>query len=75
MSKVCEICKKRPMSGHNVSHSHRKTRRKWLPNLQKAKILVDGKEVSMRICTKCIKTQAKIRTNKRTKAQKNQKTE
>ena len=67
MSKVCEICEKRPMSGNNVSHSHRKTRRRWLPNLQRAKVLVDGKEVSMRICTKCIKTQSKIKRVKEIK--------
>lgn len=66
MSKVCEICGKKPMSGNNVSHSHRKTKRKWLPNLQKAKILVDDREVSMRICTKCIKTRAKIKRVKET---------
>ena len=54
------------MSGNNVSHSHRKTKRKWLPNLQKARVLVDGKEVSMRICTKCIKTKAKIKKAKET---------
>jgi len=33
MSKVCQITNKGPMSGNNVSHSHRKTRRRFLPNL------------------------------------------
>ena len=35
MSKVCQITGKRPMSGNNVSHSNRKTRRRFLPNLHK----------------------------------------
>jgi large subunit ribosomal protein L28 len=33
MSKVCQVTGKRPVSGNNVSHSHRKTRRRFLPNL------------------------------------------
>ncbi|PIZ00340.1 50S ribosomal protein L28 [bacterium (Candidatus Howlettbacteria) CG_4_10_14_0_8_um_filter_40_9] len=64
MSKVCQICSKGPVSGNNVSHSHRKTKRRWLPNLQKAKVFVNGREVSMRICTGCIKTQSKVRVAK-----------
>jgi len=34
MSRVCQVTGKRPMSGHNVSHSNRKTKRRFLPNLQ-----------------------------------------
>lgn len=34
MSRVCQVTGKRPMSGNNVSHSNRKTRRRFLPNLQ-----------------------------------------
>ena len=33
MSKVCQITGKRPMTGNNISHSNRKTRRRFLPNL------------------------------------------
>lgn len=33
MSKVCQVTGKRPVVGNNVSHSHRKTRRRFLPNL------------------------------------------
>ncbi len=33
MSKVCEITGKRPTTGHNVSHSNRKTKRRFLPNM------------------------------------------
>ena len=73
MSRTCEICAKRPMSGHNVSHSHKKTKRRWLPNLQKAKVNVDGKEVSMKLCAKCLKTQSKIRDTKETNTEETKK--
>lgn len=55
----CQICGKTKISGFNVSHSHRRTKRKWLPNLQKAKILIDKKSISMLVCTKCLKAQEK----------------
>ncbi|NIM47612.1 MAG: 50S ribosomal protein L28 [Candidatus Aenigmarchaeota archaeon] len=65
MATICEICEKKKLSGHNVSHSHRKTKRKWLPNIQKAKILIDGKLISVNICSQCLKTQSKITKSKK----------
>jgi large subunit ribosomal protein L28 len=35
MSRVCEVCGKKPVFGHNVSHANNKTRKIWYPNLQK----------------------------------------
>ncbi len=55
MAKVCSICGKRPLVGNNVSHSHRKTKKRSLPNLQRVKALVDGKPKYIKVCTKCIK--------------------
>ena len=55
MSKICEICGKRGSVGYNISHSHRKTKRKWLPNLQKVRALVDGQVKRMNVCTSCIR--------------------
>jgi len=43
------------MSGHRVSHSNRKTNRIWLPNLQKIRIIIDGKVRREYVCTKCLK--------------------
>lgn len=59
--RVCDICGKGTTTGHNVSHSHRKTKRKWLPNLQYKKITIDGNMVRVRICTRCLRNQAKIK--------------
>jgi large subunit ribosomal protein L28 len=55
MAKKCEVCGKGPMTGNNVSHSKRRTRRRFLPNLQIKKI--EGEKVQ--ICTSCIRTRAK----------------
>lgn len=57
MSKICKMCGKGPVSGNNISHSHRKTRRRWLPNLQKTtQTDADGNKKQVRICTRCIRT-------------------
>ncbi|HLF13612.1 MAG TPA: 50S ribosomal protein L28 [Bacteroidota bacterium] len=60
MSKVCEICEKRPVSGNNISHAHNRTRRRWLPNLKSVRAAVDGRTRRMRVCTTCIK-QGRVR--------------
>lgn len=62
MSVECQMCGKKPLSGNSVSHSHRKTKRRWLPNIQKTTMVVDGKEKKMKVCARCIKTQSKIRS-------------
>jgi large subunit ribosomal protein L28 len=55
MAKRCEICGKGPASGNNVSHAHNKTRRRWLPNLQRVRAMVDGRVQRVRACTRCIR--------------------
>ncbi len=60
MARICEICGKKPLVGYSVSHSHRKTKRRQLPNLQKKKILISGQYKKIRICTKCLKNLEKI---------------
>ena len=51
---VCEVCGKRPMVGNNVSHAHNKTKRRFLPNLQKIRVQTDEGVKRMRVCTSCI---------------------
>ncbi|MCK5685363.1 50S ribosomal protein L28 [bacterium] len=55
MSRRCESCGKGVLVGNNVSHSHKKSRTRWLPNLQRVKVTVEGESKRMVICTKCIK--------------------
>jgi len=56
MSRVCEVCGKRPVPGNKVSHSLRHTRRVWAPNLQRVHAVVNGKKKWIRACTRCIKS-------------------
>ena len=63
MSQVCEKCKKGPTTGHNVSHSVRRTKRRFLPNLITKKVmdLKTGVTQKMKICAKCLKTSSKVK--------------
>jgi len=56
VSKKCEICGKQPGFGNNVSHSHKKTKRMFRPNIHKVKVEYKGKVRSLNICTKCLKS-------------------
>ncbi len=56
MARVCDICGKGPVSGNNISHANNKTRRRWLPNLQRVRALVDGSVKRIKVCTSCLKS-------------------
>jgi len=55
----CEVCGKKPMSGHNVSHSMRHTKRQWKPNIQKVTIFKGGKSKKMKVCSRCLRSMSK----------------
>ena len=55
MSAICEICGKKPQFGMNVSHSHRRTKRRWNPNIQQVRAKVNGGTKRVRVCTGCLK--------------------
>ena len=52
----CELCNKGPSVGNNVSHANNKTKRRWLPNLQRVRARVDGSVRRLRVCTRCIRS-------------------
>ena len=58
MARRCEITGKGVQAGNNVSHAHNKTRRRFLPNLQKATLLSEalGETIRLRITTSAIRT-------------------
>ena len=56
MARICEICGKKPITGNNVSHSHHKTRRRWLPNLQKVRAQINGTVKRIKVYTNCLKS-------------------
>ena len=51
---ICYVCKKGIAFGNNVSHANNRTRRTWKPNLQVARIVIDGKITKVRVCTRCL---------------------
>ncbi|MDI6731027.1 MAG: 50S ribosomal protein L28 [Candidatus Margulisbacteria bacterium] len=55
MSRKCVICDKKSVIGNSVSHSNRKTKRKFNANLQKINIILGGKARKEYVCTKCLK--------------------
>ncbi len=55
MAAVCDICGRRPFFGMQVSHSHRRTKRRWDPNVQRVRAIVDGAPRRIYACTSCIK--------------------
>ncbi len=56
MASLCEVCGKGMMTGMSVSHSHLKTRRKWKPNIQHVRAVVDGKIKYINVCTRCLRS-------------------
>jgi large subunit ribosomal protein L28 len=56
MASVCEVCGKKPAWGMSVSHSHRRTKRRWNPNIQRVRALVNGAPKRINVCTGCIKS-------------------
>lgn len=58
MSRICEVTGKKPLSGNNVSHSKRRTKRKFLPNLQKKRIWdqESGVFITVKLSTSALKT-------------------
>ncbi|HVB78206.1 MAG TPA: 50S ribosomal protein L28 [Candidatus Nitrosotalea sp.] len=56
MARKCEICGKGPQYGHNVSHSKVRTNRRFLPNLQAAIVLIKGRSVRAKVCTRCLRS-------------------
>ncbi len=55
----CDICGKGVSFGNNVSHSKRHTPRRWLPNIQKTSLVVNGVQRHVQACTRCIRTARK----------------
>ncbi|MBD3219297.1 MAG: 50S ribosomal protein L28 [candidate division Zixibacteria bacterium] len=55
MAKVCDICGKKPVFGHNVSHANNATNRRFNPNLHKVRALVNGRRTRIKVCSSCLK--------------------
>lgn len=51
----CDICAKGPSFGKSVSHSHRRTSRRWSPNIQSVRTVIGGTSKRLNVCTSCLK--------------------
>lgn len=58
MSRVCQISGTRPLSGNKVSHSNRRVKRKFYPNIQKKRFYIPEKDefITLKVTTSVIRT-------------------
>ena len=58
MARICQITGKAPMVGNNVSHANNKTKRRFLPNLQRRRFWVESENrwISLRLTTNALRT-------------------
>ncbi|MHB8513537.1 MAG: 50S ribosomal protein L28 [Actinomycetota bacterium] len=55
MASVCDICGRSPGFGMQVSHSHRRSPKRWNPNIQRVRAIVKGSPKRVNACARCIK--------------------
>jgi large subunit ribosomal protein L28 len=55
VSKICAVCGKKPSYGNHRSHSMVATKRRFEPNLQRVRVLLDGKATRAYVCARCLK--------------------
>jgi large subunit ribosomal protein L28 len=56
MAKRCEICGKGPVVGRTISPAHNVGPRRFEPNLQSVKAVVEGTVKRIRVCTRCLRS-------------------
>ncbi len=56
MSRVCAVTGKGPLTGNKRSNSMRATKRRWNVNLQKVKVVVDGKPQTVKMSARALRT-------------------
>ena len=62
MARSCEICGKGPVFGHQISHAHNVSQRIWYPNIHKLKVVVGKTRRRMKVCTRCLRSGAVVKT-------------
>ena len=61
MAKRCDICGKGPVVGRRVSHAHNVRPRRFDPNLQSVRALVNGGVKRLKVCTRCIRSEKVVK--------------
>jgi large subunit ribosomal protein L28 len=53
---TCQVCGKGKTVGNNVSHANNKTKREIFPNIQRMKVVIDGRRQRAYVCTRCVRS-------------------
>lgn len=61
MAMICKICGKKPVVGRRVSHAHNVRPRRFEPNLQTVRAVVNGATRRVRVCTRCLRSQKVVK--------------
>jgi large subunit ribosomal protein L28 len=61
MAKSCEVCGKKPVVGRIVSHAHNVSPRRFEPNLQVVRAMINGGVRRIRVCTRCLRSNKVIK--------------
>ena len=61
MSKECAICGRKPVVGRTISHAHNVRPRRFEPNLQTVRALINGGVRRIRVCTRCLRSNKVIK--------------
>jgi large subunit ribosomal protein L28 len=56
MAKRCEVCGKGPVVGRKISHAHNVSARRFEPNLQRVRAVVNGGIKRLRVRTRCLRS-------------------
>jgi large subunit ribosomal protein L28 len=56
MAKVCAVCGRKPVVGRTVSHAHNVRPRRFQPNLQTVRAMINGGVRRIRVCTRCLRS-------------------
>ena len=57
----CGVCDKGVVFGSKISHSHRRSNRAWKPNIKRVRVVVNGANRHMYVCTKCLRSNRVVR--------------
>jgi large subunit ribosomal protein L28 len=56
----CEICERKPMHGNYSNFSQKRSRRRWVLNVQRRRLEINGTMRTVNICTRCLRTMSKL---------------
>jgi large subunit ribosomal protein L28 len=56
LAQICDICGKGVDFGHTISHANNIGHRRWNPNLQTVRAVINGKTKRISVCTRCLRS-------------------